>query len=165
MSEKTAVGPRDIKEYLGKIAFGDQMAMLEAYQECFRYKQGWHGTVFVCGACKVTTVSPDQCRSCNTGFCRRTFCPSSQWPRHVCPGDENEQDIASFLCNLCSNKCTADICPITVCRDCADDCVLCRRYACGDHISFKDPKSSFKGVCDACVKNVANYKRRKIDDE
>lgn len=161
MSEKTVLGPGDIREYLGKIAFGDQMAMLEAYQECFRHQKGWMGHIFVCGACKVTTLSPQQCSSCNYGFCRRTFCPSSQWTQHGCPEREN----TLFLCNLCSNKCTADNCSTIVCRDCTEACVLCRRYACSDHIYFKDPKSPFGGVCDACVKSVGNYKRRKIEEE
>lgn len=157
MEKKTTITFRNVLEHLSRIAYGDHMAMLEAYQAYFKADPN-PPNIKWCRVCFVPVNGPmSSCHSCLGGFCKRSFCPSSKVPVHTCPVSGQDIEFCSVECSLCS--CTG--CETTVCENCSSRCVCCNEYdLCSEHITRKPNARDDAGLCHFCLDMFVEIKRK-----
>lgn len=152
---------RNVLEHLSNIAFGQHMARLEAYEAFFDNGGLSKHNVKVCKTCKVPTESPLRAcgrPGCQKTWCGRSFCTSSESPKHACVSYTENNTFCSLLCA----QCNYGDCKAIVCGGCAHECGICSHTVCHEHVTFVNEEHQY-GVCANCLHTL--IKRHKPNEE
>lgn len=147
---------RNVLEHLSNIAYGDEMAMLEAYQEYFKGRGPTVDGVKLCEYCRVPCAKILQCNGCYMYCCQRSFCATSKKTSHTC-------EKAGYYCHVCA-KCYISECDESICNSCSIKCIKCSKRCCTDHV-FVDKDTDRSGICFTCFDKFKRKKRKPDDDK
>ena len=145
---------KSIETHLAKVAFGDQMAMLEAYQKWSYAAQKAGLKIDFCGNCGIPSEKKmDHCQNIDCGryTCGRSFC---NFVVHKCPSGGADRKYCSNDCFTCNEECDN-----TICINCRRICAFCNGAYCDDHFATLYDIAA----CIGCIDDISNVKKRKIE--
>ena len=147
---------KSIETHLAKVAFGDQMAMLEAYQKWSYAAQKAGLKIDFCGNCGIPSEKKlGHCENIDCGkyICERSFCRDVIV--HKCPLGGADKRYCHNQCR----KCEWDGCDNTICDTCRTQCPFCRETFCVDHVV----ELHGTAACVECINRIYILKKRKIE--